>query len=242
MTMLIFNGNSLSDILEIESITMPAMAPVAVTTRDAPGRDGAAFCGSRMEPMEIVVKARLATKCIEPAEIQRQWSRVAALLRSDGPAPLTIAPGLYRMAVLSEETPLKFRSYSATAELRFLCADPVAYGDERTITVPSGGSVTFEVFGTYPAAPKIAAQAVRDAEALVWGIRLDSGDYIHVATGSADAQAVEIDCADRTCKVASSAAVPTLDSDWLALEPGTHTLVMDKGTGAATVTFRERWL
>ena len=34
----------------------------------------------------------------------------------------------------------------------------------------------------------------------------------------------------------------TTDSDWLVLEPGTHTLAIDNGTGAATVTFVERWL
>ena len=31
------------------------------------------------------------------------------------------------------------------------------------------------------------------------------------------------------------------EADWLVLEPGTHTLAMT-GTGAATVTFEERWL
>lgn len=238
----VFNGNTLSDILEIESIDMPAAAPVGAEVRPVPGMDGAAFCGSALEPMEITVKARLATDCIEPAEIQRRWARVAALLMSDGPAPLTLQPGLYRMAYLSADTQLKFRSYSASASLKFVCPDPVAYGRERTVTVPSGGSVEFDVEGTYRAAPTIAAQAVRAAGTLVWGLRLDGGDFIHVATGSASARSVEADCAKRTCLVQGSPSLPTLDSDWLALEPGSHVLAMDQGTGAATVTFRERWL
>lgn len=243
MTTFIYNGHDLADILDVAKIEMPAMAPAAPTVRDVPGMDGAAYCGTRMEPMEIRVRARLATCSTEPAEIQRQWARVAALLRSDEPAPLTLAPGLYRMAVLQGATDLEFYSYSAIAELSFLCPDPVAYGDERTVTVPSGGSATFNVGGTYPAKPVIeAASAVRDGSSLVWGVRLDAGDVLQVATGSESARKVVLDCAARTCAVAGATALPTLASDWFELAPGDHTIENHLGSGACTVAFRERWV
>jgi hypothetical protein len=118
----------------------------------------------------------------------------------------------------------------------------VAYGAARTVTVPSGGSVEFNVGGTYKTMPRITANAARDSSSLVWGLRLDGGDFVHVATGSNAVKSVLIDCAERICTVAGAVALPTLDSDWLELEPGTHTLAMDNGTGAATVVFTERWL
>ena len=102
--------------------------------------------------------------------------------------------------------------------------------------------MTFNVDGTYKAAPVITANATRNASSLVWGLRLDEGDYLHIATGSASARPITANCGERTLSVNGSVAIPTLDSDWLELEPGVHTLRMDNGTGAATVTWRDRWL
>lgn len=242
MACFVYDGIDFGDILEVASVEMPAIPSTSPDLRYSTGRDGAVLAGNALEPLEITVKARLATKRIDDRDIQRAWARVAAMLRTDGPRPLYLTEGIYRMAVLSGDTSLDFKTYSATADLTFLCADPVAYGRERLVTVPSGGSVTFCVGGTYRAAPEIAASAVRDSEALVWGLRLDGGDFIHVATGSGSARSVAVDCGGRTCLVNGDPSLPTLDSDWLALEPGTHVLEMDKGTGAATVTYRERWL
>jgi hypothetical protein len=42
--------------------------------------------------------------------------------------------------------------------------------------------------------------------------------------------------------VAGEVAMVTPDSDWPRLSAGAHTVVMDKGTGAATLTITERLL
>ena len=128
------------------------------------------------------------------------------------------------------------------ASLTFELVDPVAYGREVEFTVPSGGSVTFNVAGTFNAKPRITASAVRNASALVWGLLLDDDDFIQVDTGSDSARAISIDCDRRTCIVNDEASLITLDSDWLEFAPGTHTLEMEYGTGAATVKYFERWL
>ncbi len=242
MACFIFGGIDYADILEVASVEMPALPKTAPDLRYATARDGAVLAGNPLEPRKIKVKARLVTDSIDPRDIQRRWADIASGMRSDGPMPLSLADGIWYMAVLSEETPLEYNSYSAFCVLTFLCPDPIAYGAERTVTVPSGGSVDFLVGGTYPAKPTITASAVRDAESLVYGLRLDDGDYLHIATGSGSAVGISVDCADRECIVNSAASLPTLDSDWLVLSPGAHTLEMDNGTGDATVTFRERWL
>ena len=127
------------------------------------------------------------------------------------------------------------------AQLTFTVTNPIAYGRERTITVPSGGSVIFIVDGTAPTRPRIAASATRSASSQVWGLRLDEGDYLHVETGVSSACAVAIDCEERTLRINNNPAIPTLDSDWLELSPGEHTIRMDNGVGAATITYYERW-
>jgi len=242
MACFVFDGVDFGEELEVASIEMGALPETTPDMRYAPGRDGAEMTDNRLEPLEIKIKARLVTDTIDERDIQRRWAEVAARLRTGEPRPLSLSEGKHWLAVLTDKSPLTFKTYSATAELTFICPDPIAYGIERTVTVPSGGSVTFNVGGTYNAKPKIEAQATRNASSLVWGIRLDEGDYIHVATGSDSARSVVLDCKERTCLVNSSVALPTLDSDWLELKPGTHTLRNDAGTGAATVAFTERWL
>lgn len=242
MACFVFDGVDLSTVLDVASVEMPAMPKTSPDVRYASGRDGGLLAGNQLEPLEIKVKARLATDVTDPRDIQRKWAEVSALIRKDSPKPLMLSEGIYRNAVLIGETLLEFKTYSATAELVFLCPDPIAYGATRTVTIPSAGYVYFNVDGSYRAKPRITASAVRDSSSLVWGIRLDEGDFIHIATGSSSARNVVVDCDARTCIVNSSVALPTLDSDWMELEPGTHKLRMDNGAGEATVTFVERWL
>lgn len=228
--------------VEVLDVQMSALPPVSLDLVEVPGLDGAAFAGSNLKPMEITVVARLATQSIDQRDIQRAWADVAAKLLSDEPKALSLVSGYYWMAMLDSRSPLSFATYSATCKLKFTCPDPVAYGTSKTATVPSGGSVNVTVGGTWPASPTITATAaVRNSTSLVWGVKVDNGDFLHVATGSASSRAIAADCGKRTLTVASAAALPTLDSDWLVLAPGTHTVTMDQGTGAATVAWVERW-
>lgn len=122
-----------------------------------------------------------------------------------------------------------------------------AYGTLRSAVVPSGGSVSITVNGTYPTMPNIATNgAQRDTTSLLWGIKVDNGDFIHVKTGSNSARYVKINCSQRTSVLTASLTpnMPTLDSDWFVLAPGTHTVAMDQGTCSSdtTISWYERWL
>ena len=145
-------------------------------------------------------------------------------------------------AIPNGSMPIDSFTNADSVVVSFRLLEAAAYGDTVTKTVPSGGSLTFTVDGTYPTKPTITANAARDGSSQVWGLRLDNGDFLHVATGSESARDVVLDCENRTLTVQGAVALPTLDSDWFELAPGTHTLTMDKGTGAATVTYKERWL
>lgn len=242
MSGVIYDGHAFSELFDVGNPEISILNSMP-DLRDVPGRNGSMFVGSRFGNSTV----KFAIAAHGSADVRRdKFSTLGTWLAVDEPKKLVLpdTPDRYYMAVPSGSLDLNRAIGDEHASITFALVDPVAYGREVSYTVPSGGSLTFNVGGTFKTYPKVTANAVRNASSLVWGLRLDDGDYLHVKTGNSSAQLVEIDCDERTSTITASKTVnlPTLDSDWLCFAPGTHTLVMDNGTGAATVTFRERWL
>ena len=240
MSELIFDGHSFDELFYYGNPELSILSSNAKYAQSE-NRNGSVFIGKTWANSQVSFS--IAT--IGTAEERRAaLSTLGQWLDVDEPKKLILpdTPDLYYMAVPNGSVDLTRYCDSETASVTFDIVDPIAYGREVEITVPSGGSVTFHVGGTYKTRPQISATATRNSSSLVYGLKLDNASYVHVATGSASARNVAIDCDKRTCVVNSSVSMITLDSNWLELEPGGHTLAMDNGTGAATVTFRERWL
>lgn len=233
-----YNGFDLSDYeTVVVSRPLPQMRNV---TAEVPSRDGLVVRGATMAEATAQVMVAFSGD----SEARRHKIReLSSVLLRDIEARLEFDDdsGLYYMARVGE-TELVEHPMSGSLMVSFLIPDPVMFGDVHTATVPSGASVEIEVGGTHPTYPRIEASATRDTSTGLWGVRMDDGDFLHVATGSSSARTVALDCRERTCIVNGNATLPTLDSDWLVLEPGTHVLANDLGTGAATVTWIERWL
>lgn len=209
--------------------------------RDVDGRSGQAFLGMTYGSAEVSFAAVVEGG---PEERRNAFSRLGEWLMVDEPKPLYLpdTPDRYYLAVPSTALDLTRCVLADVTRIAFTLTDPVAYGQVKTATVPSGGSAAINVGGTAPTALSISASAAkRDTTSLVWGVRIDDGEFVHVPTGSNSSRAVVVDGYERTCTVAGAVVLPTLDSDWPILEPGNHVLAMDNGTGAATVTWRERW-
>ena len=125
--------------------------------------------------------------------------------------------------------------------LTFTASDPVRFGRIQEIEIPSGGTVTIDVAGTYPASVSLSAEmAVRSVGSGVWGVRFDEGDFVHVGLSSGVQSRVLIDCHDRSVRVNGAVSMITTDSFWPELMPGKHVVRMDQGTGGATLTWQER--
>ena len=235
-----FNGHNFETLFTVgDQMTKHLAANPA--TIDVPGRDGEVVNG--VDLGECTVSFKL-TAIGNAATCRSSLSTLAGWLDVDEPKALVLPDNAWSYLAVPKGTIDVSRGIGGQMfAVTFAIVDPAAYGETKTATVPSGDSVSITVNGPYPTAPTIAASAaVRDSTSLTWGIQVDGGDYIHVATGSSSSRAVAIDCGKRTCTVASVATMPTLDSDWLTLAPGTHTVSMYKGTGAATLTWVERWL
>lgn len=209
--------------------------------REVSGRDGAAFVGMRYGTSTVAftveVEGGAATR-------RNAFSTLGAWLKVDEPKQLVLpdTPDRYYLAVPSGAVEVTRAMGAEYATVTFELADPVAYGLYKTDTLDSGGSKSITVGGTAPTWLRVVANsAVRNSTSLVWGVKVDNAEFVHVATGSASARKVEIDCQARTCKVANALTLPTLDSTWLELVPGTHTVSMDNGTGSAALYWYERW-
>lgn len=238
----VYDGVDLAEIAEVASIDFKAMADIADKSEAVPGRDGAAFLGADMSPLDIAVTFRLSADGIDPAQVQEKWRRFVPHIRKPEPRSLSFGQGVWYKAVAIGSTDISQVSYSGKAEVTFRCYDPIAYGDERRATVPSGGSVEIMVGGSWKTYLRIEASAIRDVTTGLWGLRVDNNDYLRIATGASSARAIYADCEERKLTIAGAYALPTLDSDWLALEPGAHTITNDQGTGAASIAWTERWI
>lgn len=223
----------------------PVGPSLRVESEQVPGGDGSVLMSLQLDELTITAHCTLRRR------YYHEWERVrmelAAAFTKMGERELTLPdePGLYRMATASlsnsVKTPLE---PPVTFDVEFTCHSPVAYGDVHSVAIPSGGSVEFEVGGMLPAVDigVAAASAVRSSSSGVWGVRFDEGDFMHVALPSGSSRKVEIDADGRTVKVANATDMITLDSSWPKLKPGTHVARMDQGTGAATLTWIERYL
>lgn len=229
----------------IVKLERPVGPSLRIKSEQVSGRDGEIPVSIELDTLQVTAHCTLRRK------YYYQWERVrmelAAAFTKLGERVLTLPdePGLYRMATASltdnVQTPLE---PPVEFSVEFVCHNPIAYGNEHSVTIPSGGSVEFEVGGMLPVINinMTAAAAVRNSSSGVWGVRFDEGDFMHVALSSGSSRKIEIDCEKRTVRVANATDMITLDSSWPKLEPGTHVARMDQGTGTATLTWIERYL
>lgn len=241
-TQVIFDGVNLSDSFAITDVARPD-PELEPDTRSVPGMDGIIMAGANLGSVTIEMTLTAVGRT-KQERTEAMHALTAFLNKTDEPRPLSFTDedGLYRMAVPVSGGSRKGFFRADSKRVVFLVPDPILYGKERTATVPSGGTAYIHVGGTYKTRPKITAQsAVRSSENL-WGVRLDDGDYSYVAIPTSSASEVSIDSQSRAVTVSGSTSMITLSSDWLELEPGEHIISMTQGTGAASVSWVERWL
>lgn len=236
-----FNGFDLTKLCHVSDLR-ETLLPRSISSADVPGRDGSMLTGVTLSERVITLTVTLMGRNLE--ERRASARMLAAILNVDSAKPLAISidGGLYYMAIPNANANGILSCNATRYDVTFRCVDPVAYGAEHIITVPSGGSVTFSVGGTYPTMPTVSAPAAANGSGGFWRLRMEDGSYLLATIPSGVTTAPVIaDCERRTLKVNGSTALLVPAADWLVFEPGQHTIEM-VGTGAATVVYRERWL
>ena len=238
---IVFDGHNFNDLFYVGEVNV-GLPEFVTDATERVGGNGSMFRSIRVGTLSISVQ--MVAKPLRGRDVRESLSTLLSWLDVDGERPLYLSNdrGLRRMVVPNGAPSIGDAEWNDRVTVEFLQLDPMLYGKERTVTVPSGGSVTFNVGGDASTQPSIAAQsAVRNGTSRTWGIRLDDGDYLRVAIPTSSATPVEIDCKERTCRVGGAVTIPTIDSDWFVLAPGTHTVRNDVGSGACALTWTERW-
>lgn len=223
------------------------MLPRTLGAVSVPGMDGELPTGQALAPFDLGLTLTIMGRDPSLRELVRQ--QLAAQLNVDGEAPLAISEdgGLWYKARPTAQAE-GVRSVNAESfDVTFRISDPVRYGTLRTVTVPQGGSVTFTVGGTYPTMPNVTATIDVGDGTEQWRLGLDDGSYLLCYAPSTSGQSsydVAFDCSQRVLTVGGEVIMLPAIADWLVLAPGEHTLTMsgDASSGAATVTFYERWV
>ena len=236
-----FDGHRLNDRFFVGEVNvgLPDFVP---NLEDKATGDGSVFRNMRLGSVDITVA--LVTRPVRGETARDALSDLLAWLDVDEPKALALSGdrGLWRMAVPSGAPQIGDAEWQDKVTVTFTQPDPILYGIRREVTVPSGGTLSFAVGGDYPTKPTISSDAaVRNASTRQWGVRLDDGDIMRVAVPLSSASTVRMDCDARTCAVNGATTIPTINSDWFELKPGTHTIRNDMGAGACTVSWYERW-
>lgn len=170
-------------------------------------------------------------------------STLLSWLDVDGPLWLSASDlGDRVMRVVAEGSPvIEDDEYGDVLTLELLQVDPYLYGAQRTLTMT--GATTIAVGGDCPTMPIVSCpEAIRRTNDDLWGLSLDGGaTEMYVKVGTPLATSVSIDCEAKAVTVGTDHSMITLESDWLVLTPGTHTVAFGAGSGTTTITWREMW-
>ena len=239
MGSLIFDGHDFGELFAYGDPTINILAST-VGYAESSSRNGSTVTGRRWGSSSVSLRLGVHGSALKR---RNAFSMLGAWLDVDEPKKLVLpdTPDRYYMAIPDGGVELTRGIRGEIGTLAFTITDPIAYGEEKAVTVPSGGSVTFVVGGTYPTLPRLSGRVTPNSTK-TWGVRLDEGDFFHIDSASTAAFDLTADFGKRTSTINAALALPTLSSTWFELSPGEHTLRNDVGSGAVTVAYDERWL
>lgn len=207
---------------------------------DVQSSNGSKFIGTRIAAGHVEFSITL----IGTAEERRvKASKLASLLNVDEPKELVLpdAPGWSYKAIPDAGVSFERHIDGEIGKVSFALVDPVAYGEETTVSVAAGATSTVLIGGTAPTRPVITATGARGTSPdYLWGVEVDGGEFVKFKAQTASA--LMIDCENRHSTVDGAISLPTIDSDWLVLAPGVHSIANVGFRGTAVITWRERWL
>lgn len=239
---LLFNGYDLTTYCKV-NYSWAVMSDSEVYMYEAQGRTGGIYLGHRLKPRVIPVMLKLDVQTI--AEMNEAIDWLGTVLNVTSPVAIVFPhqPNRTYYGMWSGGTSLDNLRQTGKLEGEIVCPYPFGYGVAKTITVPSGGSVTLQVGGQVPASYGFSVTATRGTSNL-WSLQLDSKDYIRYVVPTASGTKITLSekLGGYVSTVANNSAIPTLDSNYFVLSPGSHLLKNDIGTGATTFTYTERWL
>lgn len=236
---MIFNNINISEIAKVLKVRHSLLPPVSNITKRIPGQSGTKYI--RTELGERFIDIEVGVKKASKVDLREFCRELAGILYTEEPKKFYLKdePNKYYMAKLNGSTPLWEFHGLGRVLLQFLCSDPLAYGELKTLTNISGNTLINN--GTYPAKGIITitmADAAEDLEITL----LNTGEFLYIADDFIAGDIIVIDLEKEyiTKNGHSAMANLYLESDFFDLPVGEFEIAVSSGT--ASLEFRERWL
>lgn len=255
-----FNGH------DLESIAICGDPQISIFNfqpefKDMKSRNGSLFVGTKLGASTVEF-----TVCVtgNASERRAKLSTLGLWLMVDEPKPLILpeTPDRYYLAVPNGAMDMQ-RGYDGEyTQLTFTLADPIACSTESHSVTSVNGVATLNVSGntkTYFTLANVEGQLItpgiyEGTDSEYWGIT--DGDVSMVYyTRTPYSGEITIDTEKRMSRYGRHfempdhsividwyTMVPTLDSSWIELQPGTTTITRSVGGGGEfTIEWRDRW-
>lgn len=157
--MLTFNGHDLSDLLIVNNVGRPILAPRHLSTKEIYGRPGAFFFEKRDGPILLPVEVTLHEK--DHQSYRSLVRELAVYLDTEEPVPMIFSdePDKFIEGILADESVLDEIATVGQGEIQFFCPDPYWYAIEDDVMSWNGpGTYTLDRKGTAVSYPKIEIQ------------------------------------------------------------------------------------
>lgn len=230
-----FDGHDLSTYMLVTDVKRQVAPKRRITQTQVPGMDGALVSSVELDAVEITVSGCITRRLMRDVADARK--ALATCLSAKKPAPLVLPddPTTYLMALYEGGAEPSKLAYVPDVDLVFLCADPVSYGQRRSLSV--SGTKRLRVGGNYPARPVVTVKPPRGSQ---WQItNVDTGEYVRVLASFTGSQTVVLDMGLERCTINGTDHAVDITSDFFGIE-GDVSLMVSGGT--ATVEWDERWL
>lgn len=245
MSELIYNGFDFSTLFVYGDPEI-SIVNIQPELEDVRNRNGSLFMGMTCGVSTVSVKLAALG---DAATRRAAFSTLASYLMVDEPKELYLpdTPDRYYMAVANGALDMTRCIGGEITTLTFTLTDPVAYGETKSVSMSANSTVTFTVGGTAPTYINVLCTSATPDGSGRWAVQ-DQRSFSNGNTGpliavfdDTSTHRVEFLSEQRICVVDSSEALMDISGDWIIAPPGTHALYHKYGSGAATVSWIERW-
>ena len=236
---MIYNDIDLEQYIKVLKISKSVLPTMENILKEIPGKPGAIVARTKLKPIQISVEVEIKGPSKEG--LNTIIRELAGMLYTEGTRQLRLPNELdkYYMAKLDGDTALEeILNYGRTV-LRFICPDPVAYGN--LVKVNLNNNTRIYNNGTYPSKGIIKIEITEETDHLEVTL-LNTGEFLYIEDDFNVGDIVVVDLNAEHITKNDYSAMPNLylESDFFELPVGEFEISVSSGN--ADIEFRERWL
>lgn len=231
---MIFNGVNLSEYFKIRDIRKSLLPRITNVLKEIPGKAGSRYLKDKLQPLIISIDIEIKDK----SKLEDKMNYIKTFLYTKDLKRLRILDKYY-FAKLDGSTDLEKILYYRNTTLNFLCPDPIAYGETKTIDITNSPTILNE--GTHETTGTITVEITEDVSNLNVTLQ-NTGEFIYLEHDFVVGDLILIDLEEEIAYKNGYSIMQDcyLESDFFKIPTGELTITVSNGN--ATLEFIERWL